>query len=166
MVVRRLQERARQHEWDLVTGPTELPLRDDEALVGGMAEPGSRAEQRVRPPHRSGRWRLLTGMVLADRPWLLVPGLTLLVATIASIALYVVNVVWALFILDPDVMGSSLHSSLGYHDLFVLSWFVASARPSAAPSAPASSRTRPSAQPPTRSARRSVATCSCAGIVC
>jgi hypothetical protein len=42
-------------------------------------------------------------------------------------ALYVVNLAWALFILDPAVMGSYLHASLGYGDLFVLAWFVASA---------------------------------------
>jgi hypothetical protein len=38
-----------------------------------------------------------------------------------------VNLVWALFVLDPAVMGGYLHSSLDYRDLFVLSWFVASA---------------------------------------
>ena len=153
----------------------------------------------------TGRWRLLLGMVLANRPWLLVPGLKsalvaalatgavatvnstvwllagslswwrLTVATIASIALvvawlvidgelwdrpddnsaqarersrlyntstlvtltagvlicylalYIVNLVWALFILDPAVMGGYLNASLGYSDLFVLAWFVASA---------------------------------------
>ena len=156
-------------------------------------------------PRLSGRWRLLLGMVLANRPWLLVPGLKsalvaalatgavatinstvwllagslswwrLMVASIASVALvvgwividgelwdrpdddssearersrlyntstlltlttgvlicylalYVVNLVWALFVLDPAVMGGYLHASLGYRDLFVLAWFVASA---------------------------------------
>jgi hypothetical protein len=175
------------------------------ALVDEMADTSSQDEHRVRLPHRSGRWRLLTGMVLANRPWLLVPGLKsalvaalatgaiatinstvwllagslswwrLLVATIASVALvvgwlvidgelwdrpdddsahakersrlyntstlvtlttgvlicylalYVVNLVWALFVLDPAVRGGYLHSSLDYRDLFVLSWFVASA---------------------------------------
>jgi hypothetical protein len=43
------------------------------------------------------------------------------------LALYVVNLAWALFILDPAIMGNYLHSKLGYGDLFVLSWFVASA---------------------------------------
>ena len=237
----RLGDQARQHEWDLVVGLTELPLRDDDgryllvetdpqrrtavlslpalgglrmhtrtrhavrALVGGMADPTSQDEHRVRLPRLSGRWRLLLGMVLANRPWLLVPGLKsalvaalatgavatinstvwllagslswwrLMVATIASIALvvgwividgelwdrpdddsaqarersrlyntstlvtltagvlicylalYVVNLVWALFVLDPAVMGGYLHASLGYGDLFVLAWFVASA---------------------------------------
>jgi hypothetical protein len=237
----RLGDEARQHEWDLVVGLTELPLRDDDGrylliqadrqrgravlslpalgglrmhartrhavrtLVGGMAEPSSQDEHRVPLPRLSGRWRLLLGMVLANRPWLLVPGLKsalvaalatgavatinstvwllagslswwrLVVATIASVALvvawividgelwdrpddssseardrsrlyntstlmtlttgvlicylalYVVNLVWALFVLDPAVMGGYLHASLGYRDLFVLAWFVASA---------------------------------------
>ena len=239
--VGRLQDQARQHEWDLVIGLTALPLRDHDgryllvetdpqrrtavlslpalggirvqartrhavrALVDGMADTSSQDEHRVPLPHRRGRWRLLTGMVLANRPWLLVPGLKsalvaalatgaiatinstvwllagslswwrLLVATIASVALvvawlvidgelwdspdddstearersrlyntstlvtltagvlicylalYVVNLVWALFVLDPSVMGGYLHASLGYGDLFVLTWFVASA---------------------------------------
>jgi hypothetical protein len=175
------------------------------ALVSGMAEPNSQDEHRVPLPRLSGRWRLLLGMVLANRPWLLVPGLKsalvaalatgavatinstvwllagslskwrLMVAMIASIALvvawlvidgelwdrpdhdsaearqrsrlynastlvtlttgvlicyvalYVVNLVWALFVLDPAVMGGDLHASVGYGDLFVLAWFVASA---------------------------------------
>ena len=174
-------------------------------LVGGMADPSSQDEHRVRLPRLSGRWRLLLGMVLANRPWLLVPGLKsalvaalatgavatinstvwllagslswwrLVVATIASVALvvgwividgelwdrpddnstearersrlyntstlltltvgvlicyvalYVVNLAWALFVLDPAVMGGYLQASLGYGDLFVLAWFVASA---------------------------------------
>ncbi|MGW6174765.1 hypothetical protein ACWF5H_14860 [Arthrobacter sp. NPDC055138] len=174
-------------------------------LVSDMADRASQDEHRVPLPRLSGRWRLLLGMVLANRPWLLVPGLKsalvaalatgavatinstvwllagslswwrLVVATIASIALvvgwliidgelwdrpdedsaeakersrlyntstlltltigvlicylalYVVNLVWALFILDPAVMGGYLQVSLGYGDLFVLSWFVASA---------------------------------------
>jgi hypothetical protein len=175
-------------------------------LIDGMAEPRSEDEGvRVPLPGRSGRWRLLLGMVLANRPWLLVPGLKsalvaalatgaiatinstvwllagslswwrLVIATIASLmlvvgwlvidgelwdrpdndsaqarersrlynastlvtlttgalicylALYVVNLVWALFVLDPVVMGGYLRMSLGYGDLFLLAWFVASA---------------------------------------
>ena len=46
---------------------------------------------------------------------------------ICYLALYVVNLVWALFVLDPAVMGGYLNASLGYGDLFVLAWFVASA---------------------------------------
>jgi hypothetical protein len=239
--VARLREQAGQHEWDLVIGLTELPLRDDDgryllvqtdpqrrtavlslpalgglrvhartrhalrAIVSGMADTTSQDEHRVPLPRLSGRWRLLLGMVLANRPWLLVPGLKpalvaalatgaiatinstvwlvagslsswrLMVATIASVALvvgwlvidgelwdrpddnsaeakersrlyntstlatlttgvlicylalYVVNLFWALFVLDPAVMGGYLHASLGYGDLFVLTWFVASA---------------------------------------
>jgi hypothetical protein len=239
--VGRLRDLARQHEWALVIGLTELPLRDGDgryllvetdpqrrtavlslpalgglrmhsrtrhavhALVGGMAAPTSPDEHRVPLPRLSGRWRLLLGMVLANRPWMLVPGLKsalvaalatgavatinstvwllagslswwrLMVASIASVALvvgwividgelwdrpdndssearersrlyntstlltltagvlicylalYVVNLVWALFVLDPAVMGGYLHVSLGYRDLFVLAWFVASA---------------------------------------
>ena len=174
-------------------------------LVTGMADPDSRNEQRVVLPEVRGRWRLLMGMVLANRPWLLVPGLKsglvaalatgavatinstvwlvasslswwrLAIATVLSIAvvvawlvidahlwdhpdsdsddarqrsrlyntstlitltigvlicyvgLYLVNLLWALFILDPNVMGGSVHDSLGYGDIVVLSWFVASA---------------------------------------
>jgi hypothetical protein len=239
--VARLVDQARQHEWDLVVGLTELPLRDDDgryllvgtdpqrrtavlslpalgglrlhartrravrALVSGMTDRTSRAEHRLPLPRVTGRWRLLLGMVLANRPWLLVPGLKsalvaalatgavatinstvwlltgsmswwrLTVATIASIALvvawividgelwdrpdhdsdqarersrlynistlltlttgvlicyaalYVVNLAWALFVLDPAVMSGYLHVPLGYGELFVLAWFVASA---------------------------------------
>jgi len=46
---------------------------------------------------------------------------------ICYLALYLVNLVWALFVLDPAVMGGYLHAQLGYGDLFVLAWFVASA---------------------------------------
>jgi len=174
-------------------------------LIRGMADSPAQQEQRMPLPRVTGRWRLLAGMVLANRPWLLVPGLKsalvaalatgavatinstvwqlagslswwrLTVATIGSIALvvawlvidgelwdrpddnsaqarersrlyntstlltlttgvlicylalYVVNLVWALFILDPAVLGSYLQTPLGYGDLLVLAWFVASA---------------------------------------
>ena len=175
------------------------------SLICAMADPKSEDALRVPLPQVRGRWRLLLGMVLANRPWLLVPGLKsalvaalatgavatvnstiwlladslswwrLLVATFASVALvvawlvidgelwdwpdddapqarqrsrlynastvvtlmtgvficylalYVVNLAWAFFILDPHLMGSYLQASVGYGDLFVLAWFVASA---------------------------------------
>jgi len=170
------------------------------SLVSGMADANVKDEYHVALPRVRGRWRLLLGMVLANRPWLLVPGLKsalvaalatgavatinstvwvvaaslswwrLVAATIGSIALvvawlvidgnlwdrpdddsrqarershlynastlltvmagvvicyaglFVVNLAWAYFILDPDVMGRSAQA-----DLFVLAWFVASA---------------------------------------
>ena len=53
---------------------------------------------------------------------------TLLVGVlICYIALFVVNLVWAFFVLDPSVMGSYLQDRLSYGDLIVLAWFVASA---------------------------------------
>jgi hypothetical protein len=175
------------------------------ALVSDMTDPDGRDHHRVALPRVRGRWRLLLGMVLANRPWLLVPGLKsalvaalatgavatinstvwllvaslpwwrLVVATIGSVALvvawlvidgelwdrpeddsprarersrlynastlltllagvlicyvalYAVNLAWACFVLNPEVMGNEVHSSLGYGDLFVLAWFVASA---------------------------------------
>jgi hypothetical protein len=47
--------------------------------------------------------------------------------SVCYLALYVINLAWALFVLDPHVMGSYLGTSLTYGDLFVLAWFVASA---------------------------------------
>ncbi|HEY0642992.1 MAG TPA: hypothetical protein VGD39_06215 [Nocardioides sp.] len=177
-------------------------LRD---LIAGMTDSAPGTDHRASLPRRSGRLRVLSGMVLANRPWLLVPGLKsamvaaittgaiatinstvwllagslstwrLVVATVVSIALvvgwlvidgelwdrpdddsdparersrlyntstmvsltvgvvicyaalYVMNLAWALFVLDPAVMGGYLQMSFGYADLFVLSWFVASA---------------------------------------
>jgi hypothetical protein len=175
------------------------------SLVSTMADPSTEDEHRVVLPRLRGRWRLLLGMVLANRPWLLVPGLKsalvaalatgavatinstvwvladslswwrLVVASIASVALvvawlvidgglwdrpeddspqarersrlynastvltlmagvvicyvalYVVNLAWAFFVLDPDLMGGYIGASVAYGDLFVLAWFVASA---------------------------------------
>ena len=60
-------------------------------------------------------------------------GFMLLTATLLTgvlicyLALYAVNLAWALFVLDPSVMTSSVGARIDYADLFVLSWFVASA---------------------------------------
>lgn len=175
------------------------------SLVDGIADSPDQGEHRVALPRRMGRWRLLVGMVLANRPWLLVPGLKsalvaalatgaiatinstvwllasslswwrLIVASLGSIALvvgwlvidgelwdrpeddspearersrlyntstlltltagvvicyaalYVVNLAWALFILDPAVVDGLHQAPFGYSDLLVLAWFVASA---------------------------------------
>ncbi|WP_282848638.1 hypothetical protein [Microbacterium oxydans] len=174
-------------------------------LVSGMAAPASPEEQRLPLPRLSARVRVLRGMVLANRPWLLAAGLKsalvaalatgavatieptvwslaislsgwrLAAATIASIAiliawividgrlwdrpdddspqarersrlyntstiltltigiiicylaLYVVNLAWALFVLDTTVMSETLGRTVDVEDLFVLTWFVASA---------------------------------------
>ena len=174
-------------------------------LVHGMVDSDSHVDPRVALPSSSGRWRVLLGMVLANRPWLLVPGLKsalvaalttgaiatinstvwvlagslstwrLVIATLVSIALvvgwlvidgelwdrpdddsvpardrsrlyntstlvtltagvvicyvalYILNLMWALFVLDPAVMGDYLRQPINYRDLFVLAWFVASA---------------------------------------
>ncbi|WP_228528285.1 hypothetical protein [Microbacterium sp. UFMG61] len=170
-----------------------------------MAEPSSPEEQRLPLPGLSARGRVLLGMVLANRPWLLAAGLKsalvaalatgavatieptvwslasslsgwrLVAATVASItiiiawividgrlwdrpdddssqarersrlyntstlltltigiiicylALYVVNLAWALFVLDTSMMSESLGRTVEVGDLFVLTWFVASA---------------------------------------
>jgi hypothetical protein len=46
---------------------------------------------------------------------------------ICYVALYVVNLAWALFVLDPAVMRGYLQMPMGYGDIFLLTWFVASA---------------------------------------
>jgi hypothetical protein len=156
-------------------------------LVNGMANDASRTDRRVPLPRRSGRWQLLLGTVLANRPWLLVPGLksalvvgwlvidgelwdrpdndspqardrsrlyntsTLITLTagviICYVALYVVNLMWALFVLDHAVMGDYLRVSLGDGDVLVLAWFVASVATVGGALAAAWSRTRRSARP-------------------
>ena len=175
------------------------------SLVDGIADSPDPGEHRVALPRLMGRWRLLGGMVFANRPWLLVPGLKsalvaalatgavatinstvwllagslswwrLLVASLLSVALvvgwlvidgelwdrpeddsaearersrlyntstlltltagvvicyaalYVINLAWALFVLDSAVMDAFHQASFGYGDFFVLAWFVASA---------------------------------------
>ncbi|MDR6176507.1 hypothetical protein QE364_001219 [Nocardioides zeae] len=174
-------------------------------LITDLTDPDPSAEARVPLPPRGGRARLLRGMVIANRPWRLVPGLSsalvaalttgaiatinstvwlladslhpwrLVVATVAAIALvvgwliidahlwdrpeddsrearersrlyntstvltltagavvcyvvlYLVNLVWAFFVLDPAVMGGFLRISISHADFFLLAWFVASA---------------------------------------
>jgi hypothetical protein len=175
------------------------------SLISDMADPDSTQEHRVALPRLRGRGRLLRGMVLANRPWRLVPGLRsalvaalatgavatinssvwllaaslswwrLVVATVAAVvlvvgwiviegelwdrpdddsaqargrsrlynastlvtlmagvaicyvALYVVNLAWAYFVIDPVVLAGSVHERPSSGDLFVLAWFVASA---------------------------------------
>src|SRR4029450_2046885 len=68
------------------------------SLVGGMSDPARMDEHRAALPRWRGRWRVLLGMVLANRPWLLVPGLkSALVASLATGAVATVNsTVWQL----------------------------------------------------------------------
>ena len=46
---------------------------------------------------------------------------------ICYVALYLLNLAWALFVLDPRGMGGYRKQSYSYGDVFVMAWFVASA---------------------------------------
>ncbi len=80
--------------------------------------------------------------------------------TVCYLALYAVNLAWALFVLDPMVMGGYLHASLGYGDLFVLTWFLASAETVGGALGTGWNRMKPSARPRTQGVSRSGATAS------
>ncbi|MFS0884400.1 hypothetical protein [Aeromicrobium sp. 179-A 4D2 NHS] len=175
------------------------------SIVSDMSNPSTAPNDRVTLSHVAGPLRLLLGMVLANRPWLLVPGLKsalvaalatgavatinstvwllasslspwrLTAATVAALAivvcwliidgnlwdrpddesiqarkrsrmynastivsltvgvticyvvLFLINLLWALFVLDPAVTGGYIRKSMDHGDLVLLAWFVASA---------------------------------------
>jgi hypothetical protein len=70
------------------------------------------------PPRARERSRLYNGSTLLT----LTAGVLICYA-----ALYLVNLAWAYFVVDPAVMGGYLQNPIGHGDLFVLAWFVASA---------------------------------------
>ncbi len=77
---------------------------------------------------------------------------------ICYIALYLLNLGWAMFVLDPAVMGGYLRMHFDHGDLFVLAVSSRRSRRWGARWAAGSSRTRPSERRRTRSVRRSAAT--------
>ena len=91
-------------------------------LVGGLSDPTSESDRRVPLPRRTGRWMLL-GMVLANRPWLLVPGLkTALVAALTTGAIGTINsTVWLLAgSLSPWRLAVAMIASIA----LVVGWLV------------------------------------------
>ncbi|CAI9386484.1 hypothetical protein MICABA_00422 [Microbacterium sp. T2.11-28] len=155
----RLRARALAHQWDLVIGVTELPLRDDDGrylvaaldtrrkaavlslpalgglrvrsrarrtvrgLVTDMAGSSPPHEERVTLPGLSGRGRVLLGMVLANRPWLLAAGLkSALVAALATGAVATIEpTVW---LLAASLSGWRLGAASIASIAIVIAWII------------------------------------------
>ena len=69
-----------------------------------MVDQSSGRDRRVPLPRRSGRWRLLLGMVLANRPWLLAGSLSWWRLVIASVAANALIVGW--LVIDGELWDS------------------------------------------------------------
>jgi hypothetical protein len=118
----RLTGHADEHQWDLVVGLTELPLRDDDGryLLGMVLVID--AELWDQPDNSSSAARDRARLYNTSTLVTLTAGVIICYA-----ALYVINLAWALFVLDPSVLSGYLHTHLGYGDLLMIVWFVASA---------------------------------------